>query len=647
MAPTFRPYQSVGRGLNQLNLPEGAEAQEASRTMTVLSRSMDQMSTFFFRKADEQAQVEGQKFGVQFMTDQKVKQALKGDQDIFDLPQFGNTTFGNTARKSALAVLENKITVNATKDINDIIFNGQTNSTAPGSIEAQINSTILGYVDSIKVSAPILSEKLSASLQLAGAGEYDRYRKAYAKSQVGTTNAEGLIALITKMNGVDSRLQGLLSDEAINFNIENISQSYKKDVADIFSLGLKTGPTLTQVGKLNEKYQEFFKKAFRSEVFSSEIANPGEDKLPYMLIGKIKDGTFQSEDKELNAIINVIKSGGQSSADPTGQTVPIPNFQSLSQLLLADINQELQMDKSLAEAFNLEKNEASIKIDQDVNPIYRSTDPLRDDELEVLKKSRKLAYKYGLDNRAEKLDEIIEANSVPVDQRFAPNDDDGQKNTISLKIAKNIATFEDLKLAQKFLTVGTYLEFYDQIDANFEPRMTRARRKIVIATNYDPGMEKSGELRDFNKLDKQKYNIIYNELERQYSEAKRTKTEFDPETAVAEIIASKMDDLKQGDKKIQLDKYAPTATYFFRLAEKYAQKKGIAFDINEFVIPGDNLATVTNYYNLLSGWRNFDSEDDVPEAFRFAKVRKWLANDEWLSQINSRLNTMEKFLTND
>ena len=86
------------------------------------------------------------------------------------------------------------------------------------------------------------------------------------------------------------------------------------------------------------------------------------------------------------------------------------------------------------------------------------------------------------------------------------------------------------------------------------------------------------------------------------------------------IIASKMDDLQQGDTKIQLEKYAPHATYFFRLAEKFAQKKNIEFDINEYVIPGDNLATVTNYYNLLSSWRNFDSEDDIPEAFRFNKV---------------------------
>ena len=65
MAPTFRPYQSVGQGLNQLNLPQGVEAQEAQRTMTVLSRSLDQMATFALRQAESLAQEEGSRFGVE------------------------------------------------------------------------------------------------------------------------------------------------------------------------------------------------------------------------------------------------------------------------------------------------------------------------------------------------------------------------------------------------------------------------------------------------------------------------------------------------------------------------------------------------------------------------------------------------------
>ena len=65
MAQTFRPYQSIGVGLNQLNLPQGAEAQEASRTMQVLSQGLDRMSQWAFKQANIQAQEAGTKWGVE------------------------------------------------------------------------------------------------------------------------------------------------------------------------------------------------------------------------------------------------------------------------------------------------------------------------------------------------------------------------------------------------------------------------------------------------------------------------------------------------------------------------------------------------------------------------------------------------------
>ena len=108
MAPTFRPYQSVGQGLNRLNLPEGAEAREAQRTMTVLSQAMDRMSNFYFNKAEELAAIEGEKFGIENMSLQKLKDANKRNEDIFDVPEFGNTVFGKAARASALTVLKTK-----------------------------------------------------------------------------------------------------------------------------------------------------------------------------------------------------------------------------------------------------------------------------------------------------------------------------------------------------------------------------------------------------------------------------------------------------------------------------------------------------------------------------------------------------------
>mgnify|MGYP001480842644 CR=1 FL=1 len=115
MAQTFRPYQSQGIGLNQLNLPQGIEAQEASKTMQVLSQGLNRMSEWAFQQANIQAQEEGTKWGVENApTLASIKKAQKEGKDTNDLFEFGNTTFGRYARQSALKTLENEVLLTAT-----------------------------------------------------------------------------------------------------------------------------------------------------------------------------------------------------------------------------------------------------------------------------------------------------------------------------------------------------------------------------------------------------------------------------------------------------------------------------------------------------------------------------------------------------
>ena len=192
MAPTFRPYQSIGTGLNQLNLPQGIEAQEASRTMTVLSRSMDQMSTFFSKRADDQARIEGAKFGVENAPDvNTLKNAFKEGKDTSDLLEFGNTVFGRSARESALRVLQNEAMIEGTKTINDLVFTASSNNTPPPTLQRQINASILGLSDAIRASSPELGEIIKSKLLMQGIGEFDRYRTAFAKGSVGQAGAVG------------------------------------------------------------------------------------------------------------------------------------------------------------------------------------------------------------------------------------------------------------------------------------------------------------------------------------------------------------------------------------------------------------------------------------------------------------------------
>ena len=203
MAQTFRPYQSQGVGLNQLNLPQGAKAQEASRTMQVMSQGLNRMSDFAFKQANIQAQEEGAKWGVENApTLASIKKAQKDGKDTNDLFEFGNTTFGRYARQSALKTLENEVLLTATNDINDLVFQAIQNNTAPSVLENQLNASILGMTDAIAPSAPELASLLKAKLGIQTAGEFDRYRTAHAKGSVGVITTKGRQAVNNWINKI-------------------------------------------------------------------------------------------------------------------------------------------------------------------------------------------------------------------------------------------------------------------------------------------------------------------------------------------------------------------------------------------------------------------------------------------------------------
>ena len=296
MAPTFRPYQSVGRGLNQLNLPEGAEAQEAQRTMTVLSRSMDQMSAFFFKRAEEQAKIEGEKFGIENISLEKLKQANKENRDIFDVPAFGNTVFGNSARASALTVLENETIVEATKSINDIVFQAETNFTNPTIVRNQIDATILGYVNALTPSAPVLAKKVSASLELSGARVYDSYRSAHAKSTTSDLQASSLLSLMTQLDVEKGKIHGLFSRGEVNqLSVDNLRALWVKKLDDP-TYGLK------RVGKKEfTKSFEDMLTSFITEKAFDLVSNAGGNASTEIM--GIRDAT--TSDQNLNDLLKL------------------------------------------------------------------------------------------------------------------------------------------------------------------------------------------------------------------------------------------------------------------------------------------------------------------------------------------------------
>ncbi len=296
MAPTFRPYQSVGQGLNQLNLPQGAEAQEASRTMTVLSQSLDRMSNFFIKRAEEQAKIEGQRFGIENMSLEKLRQANKENRDIFDIPAFGNTVFGNSARQSALTVLENETIVEATKTINDLVFQAETNFTNPTVLRNQIDASILGFVNALSPSAPVLAQKISAQLELSGARVFDQYRSAHAKSTASNVQASSIVALLTQLDLEKGKIHGLVVNNSVNqFSVDAQREKWINKISEP-TYGLKKD----QRKKFETSFDEMLVSFITDKAFEL-VNNAGGN--AYSEILKIQNAT--TSDENLNNLLRL------------------------------------------------------------------------------------------------------------------------------------------------------------------------------------------------------------------------------------------------------------------------------------------------------------------------------------------------------
>jgi len=286
MAPTFRPYQSVGQGLNQLNLPQGFEAQEASKTMTVLSRSLDNMAQFAFKRAEAEARVEGAKFGVENAPSvETLTKAFKEGKDTSDLLDFDNTVFGRSARESALRVLQNEAMIEGTKTINDLVFNASSNSTPPPTLQSQINASILGLSDAITASSPELGEIIKSKLLMQGIGEFDRYRTAFAKGSVGKAGATGRANVNSYLNSLPSILTAVLNEE------NSTPELFRARLQNVIKSGLieftTNGYSKTQLeSKINEQdeiVKNWMLSQFTQEVFDRDIGTTNQAYTPMLL----------------------------------------------------------------------------------------------------------------------------------------------------------------------------------------------------------------------------------------------------------------------------------------------------------------------------------------------------------------------------
>ena len=529
MAPTFRPYQSVGQGLNRLNLPEGAEAREAQRTMTVLSQAMDRMSNFYFNKAEELAAIEGEKFGIENMSLQKLKDANKRNEDIFDVPEFGNTVFGKAARASALTVLENEILLDYNNSISDLVFNANQSGTNPTVLRNQIDATIKGYVDALKPSVPVLAKKIEGKLTLQGANEFDNYRTAHAKGVAKNLTATNIAALNLQINSLDGQLNKFYNDGTLTQKSFSTLRDTFAELLDNPAAGLGLSDTEKKgyIKQIDDKFASFV----QAKVFA-------------IAMDKTKPMAF------LNSLLDPDnpKTTGNETLD---KLLKSPMFDLERK---ADIFAKIKTEiRDLRTEENLEETRKEKELPNKVNKVNGQFN--------------KFLFGIGnngladVTNALKQIEEMnkIDPSKVPAMEKkladlkggLRARSDFNNPNVITFveKLNAGLADYQDLANVADLLSQDD-LERYDgQLDKITDAKFKNAQATLIGELGYSPEAKLAEKALEETETRAQAYRLAYAELLEKASDAKRLNQDIDLNLEAKKIAKKYIDDFD-----IKLDK---------------------------------------------------------------------------------------------
>ena len=139
------------RGGLALRVPqvEFAASKVEAQGFANLARSLDSMTNYFLRQAEQKAQIEGAEYGaLNAPNEQQIKDAYDRGEEI-EIPGNQNSVFGRAARKAALSIASDEVSALASKELANVegIFNTILDSPSMPEEEKQRLAEQLGISD--------------------------------------------------------------------------------------------------------------------------------------------------------------------------------------------------------------------------------------------------------------------------------------------------------------------------------------------------------------------------------------------------------------------------------------------------------------------------------------------------------------------
>jgi hypothetical protein len=194
---TLPLYQPTGYLPADIPRLDRADVKESAAQLTTITSALDRVSEFAFKKANEQAEIEGQRFGAENQPSAEqvmaAMEAGKSPQELFAQP---GTTFGNAARKVQAAQLRNELEVKIRNEFSRLSGMVESGTFNLKDVQTEIKARTDGYARAISSISPEEGLRFRASAGSAGAPVYakaaDRAYKIYGEGV--KANADDLIS---------------------------------------------------------------------------------------------------------------------------------------------------------------------------------------------------------------------------------------------------------------------------------------------------------------------------------------------------------------------------------------------------------------------------------------------------------------------
>jgi len=516
----IKPYQRTGLMTQGFQPSQGFALREAQNTQLVLADQLNRMSDFFFKTAGQRAEIAGKEYGAGVVPD--FEQILEATADPTDdkelnMPSFDeNTIYGRAAKKEALLVLENRLTVQATEAFNESVFLANKNGHQPGVLKDGLNGTIRGIVDTVSAVSPSFSKKMEAKLAMTAAGHFQNYRIQYLAASKESTEQTNIEAVNTMLLNIGTMLDAkLLSGDVLNLTSEEVAiqgKAIRKDYQDKVILAYKT---VSQQNSAMEKFDTEFANHIRSHVYTELVK---ADKLTVKNAKKIltlKEPigheidvvVAMMSDEERVALSNQIINGinNEQKAHDTQDRKAEETKAKKIETLTKDFNNIIAADTP-------DQAAANAKIEE-----LREIDPVKANDLLGVLSSTEGQRQYSIGLTVSNLKDKL---------------DDGTLE------------YNELEARRSELSAADYRQFRKDITEFEQSGIKDALVKVAIDLKFDPDIEVSQDMDPF-KNERAIYNQIQVLAKQELKQAKIEDKAFDAAAVVARIALENKDEIKE------------------------------------------------------------------------------------------------------